>query len=93
MEGYAKVADLMGQHAELSIFRRFRFLNMLNLLYYQAELTELELELQKLDFENRAKQDERRYYAKYCPFLSNPDPKEDNGQWQKMLEVREKLNE
>lgn len=79
MEGYSKVADLMGQHAELGIFRRFQFLNMLNLLYRQAELTELDLELLKLDLENCACQDERRYYAKYWPYLSNPGLEVDNG--------------
>jgi hypothetical protein len=47
MEGYAKVAHLMGTHGEFGIFRRFQTLNMQNLLYLQAEITHLEAELRQ----------------------------------------------
>jgi hypothetical protein len=43
--GYAQLASLMGAHPEVAVFRRFGALNAQNLLYLQAELTHLELEL------------------------------------------------
>lgn len=45
MSGYAKVASLMAHHGEVATFQRFEFLNMLDLLYHQAELVHLEDEL------------------------------------------------
>ncbi|KAK0728798.1 hypothetical protein B0T26DRAFT_748959 [Lasiosphaeria miniovina] len=45
--GYARLASLMGAHPETAIVRRFGSLNTLNLLYLQAELTDLENALQK----------------------------------------------
>jgi hypothetical protein len=46
MDGYAKVALLMSRHNEYGIVRRFGELNFKNLLYLQAELVELEAQLQ-----------------------------------------------
>jgi hypothetical protein len=46
--GYHKVANLMGAYSETAIFRRFGYLNMLNLLYLQAELMELEAKFQTI---------------------------------------------
>jgi hypothetical protein len=43
LEGYPKLADYMGRYNEVAIFRRFRTLNMLNILSLQAELVELEV--------------------------------------------------
>jgi len=48
MDGYAKVAGLMGHHNEIASFRCFGTLGFQNLLYLQAELIELENELQAL---------------------------------------------
>lgn len=93
MEGYSKVANLMGQNLELGIIRRFKNLNMQNLLYLQAELTQLESELRDLEAENGARQDHRRYYAKDWWTLSHPLQEGDDAQWHKMLEVRAKLRE
>ena len=41
-KGYNKLAILMSKNPEVAILRRFGTLNMLNLLYLQAELAELE---------------------------------------------------
>ncbi|KAK8199122.1 uncharacterized protein BKA78DRAFT_290817 [Phyllosticta capitalensis] len=43
--GYPKLAQRMGLKPETAIFRRFAFLNKLNILYLQAELAELEKQL------------------------------------------------
>ncbi|KAL5327905.1 hypothetical protein ACEPPN_005611 [Leptodophora sp. 'Broadleaf-Isolate-01'] len=40
--GYPKLADLMAQYNQAAIFRRFRSLNLFNLMRMQAELVELE---------------------------------------------------
>jgi hypothetical protein len=44
--GYDTLASLMSQAPEIAIFRRFSALNARNLLYFQAELTVLEKQLE-----------------------------------------------
>jgi hypothetical protein len=92
MEGYAKVARLMGSQEEFAILRRFRVLNMQRLLYLQAEITHLEAELEQL-----AKRDtshaEREFYAKDWWSLSQGGTEEDLEQWHKFLELSEKLEQ
>lgn len=63
MQGYAKIADLMGHHSLLAIFRRFGRLNVQNVLYLQAKLTHLEEDLERLVHHD---QDEpgREFYTK-----------------------------
>ncbi len=61
--GYSRLAEYMGQQPQLSIFRRFGTLTNANLLYLQAELTDLERQLefvQKQD--NQSNDDARRRY-------------------------------
>ncbi|KAK4692568.1 hypothetical protein P7C71_g4665, partial [Lecanoromycetidae sp. Uapishka_2] len=45
MEGYAKLSSCMSADYEFAIFRKFGALNLQNLLYYQAELMDLEEDL------------------------------------------------
>jgi hypothetical protein len=45
MSGYKKLAELMTKHSEVATFKRFDFLNTLNILYMQAELVHLEEEV------------------------------------------------
>ena len=47
-QGYQRLARLMGSYSETAIFRRFGHLNMLNLMYMQAELVELESSFQRI---------------------------------------------
>lgn len=47
--GYPKLAEHIGNHPNLASFRRFAALNARNLLYFQAELIELEEELEKVE--------------------------------------------
>ncbi|KAI9662602.1 MAG: hypothetical protein M1821_008769 [Bathelium mastoideum] len=46
--GYPRLAMLMGLLPETAVFRRFGFLNKLNLLYMQAELKSLEEKLKEI---------------------------------------------
>ena len=43
--GFHKLASMMGEQPEYAVLRRFGALNVQNLLYYQAELAELEVKL------------------------------------------------
>lgn len=45
MTGYEKVANFMIDHEEMAVFKRFKFLNILDALYRQAELEHLEVEM------------------------------------------------
>jgi len=47
--GYPKLAEHFGEHPDFASFRRFGALNSRNLLYYQAELLELEEELEGVE--------------------------------------------
>jgi hypothetical protein len=46
LTGYQKIAHLMTKHGEVAMFHRFEFLNTLNILYLQAELADLEQQMQ-----------------------------------------------
>jgi hypothetical protein len=90
MEGYAKVAALMGTHPEFAMLRRFRTLNLQNLLYLQAEITHLEAELVR-----RAEEDVMSGNRPDHPHdwwsLSQGEEFGDARQWETVLEIREKL--
>lgn len=53
MGNYSQLSRLMSDHPELLILRKYTDLNVKNLLYYQAELAHLELELQEVESEDR----------------------------------------
>lgn len=91
MEGYPAIAQVMSNHDELAIFRRFKELNVLNLLYTQAELVHLESELTSLrDLD--ISQPERAAYLRDWWSLAHSEEDEDKEQWQKILEIRQKLD-
>ncbi|KAH6677396.1 hypothetical protein B0J14DRAFT_341472 [Halenospora varia] len=93
MNGYAKIANLMGHHSELAIFRRFGRLNFQNILYLQAKLTHLEKDLERLV---RDDEDEpgREFYSKDWWSLANKTENDcEKQQWEKVLEIRETLEE
>jgi hypothetical protein len=60
MEGYAKLASLMGAYPEVAIVRRFAALNAQNILYLQAELVNLESRLRLVEEEDRNSGDPSR---------------------------------
>ncbi len=90
MEGYAKVAQLMGSQEEFAILRRFRALNMQKLLYQQAEIIHLEAEVNELA-KRDAEHGEREIHAKDWRSSSQGGTEEDLEQWHKFLEINEKL--
>lgn len=98
-EGYTKISNLMGCQDTCAIYRRFRRLNSLNLLYLQAELTHLEEELEILAKRDAA-DPERQFHARDWWSLAHNNDEGDEGydeeaaeQWEKVLEVREKLEQ
>ncbi|KAI1859736.1 hypothetical protein JX265_010185 [Neoarthrinium moseri] len=91
MDGYAKVAKLMATHGEYAILRRFKALNIQNLLYLQAEITHLETELAELAHRDSRHLD-REYHSKDWFSLSRCTSDEDREQWEKFEGLREKLD-
>ncbi|KAI8627655.1 hypothetical protein F5Y19DRAFT_440707, partial [Xylariaceae sp. FL1651] len=92
MEGYAKISQLMGRQDECAMYRRFRKLNAMNLLYLQAELTHLEQDLESLALRDAA-HDDRRFFTRDWWSLSQNEDEEDMEQWEKVLEIRNKLEQ
>lgn len=90
MEGYPAVAQIMSNHDELAIFRRFKELNILNLLYSQAEIIDLEADLAILRAVDGA-QPERAAYNRHWWSLAKSEKDADKEQWRKIEEIRQKL--
>ncbi|KAF2195547.1 hypothetical protein K469DRAFT_616292 [Zopfia rhizophila CBS 207.26] len=90
MEGYAKIAALMGTHPEFAIVRSFRALNIQNMLYLQAEITHLEAQLRRL-VEDDFASGNRPHHAHDWWTLSQRDEVDDASQWEAVLKIREKL--
>ncbi len=94
MEGYAKLAHLMGDgHTDghFLIFQKFESLSAQNLLYLQAELINLKESLDiivKNDFEST--DPGKRLYTGDWEALSSSN---DSSQWDKWLQIRSKLRE
>ena len=99
MEGYARLASLMGAHPEVAILRRFGALNAQNLLYLQAELVALESDLRRFALEDRTSNDpHRKLHSRDWQSLSmSKDDIENNEctgrQWRCALVIRDKLKE
>ena len=99
MEGYAKIASIMGSHPEVAILRRFGALNAQNLLYLQAELVALEQDLRAISAEDSTsnEQDRANYSRDWYTLRQSQNQttgSEDAGkQWQTILLIREKLKE
>lgn len=92
-QGYPRLAALMGTGAAC-ILRRFAALNARNLLYLQAELIELEIELKVLTEDDARSGDPLRcLYSTQATTLRKSEGTLECDQWHKFLEIREKLNE
>lgn len=91
--GYPKLAELMNILPETSVFRRFGTLNSLNLLYLQAELTDIEHKLRRAQVEDHTtKEGFKRLYAKNWYFLQASAQDGDDKQLQLIALAREKLD-
>lgn len=86
MTGYRRVAEFMSTHGEVAILRRFGKLNMLSLLYSQAEITRLEHELNEVASQNPNITSARDWVT----FCNSPED-HDKLQYQLALELQEKL--
>ena len=99
MGNYEGLCDFMGHWPDLNIFRRFGFLQAQNLLFLQAELAHLQLELgviredQSTDDEEHAEKQEksRRDHAEY--WLALLEEGEESDEYNKVVEIRDKLEQ
>lgn len=92
MDGYPKIAHLMGRHPELAILRRFRTLNNQNLLYLQAKLTHLEEEVEELAQKDDADPRGKNYKRDWWSLARSRGNNTNKRQWKKVLQIRKTLN-
>ena len=92
MEGYHKLARLMARDPPLAIFRRFSKLNILNVLYLQAELAELEEDWEKTALRDEESSDGTDIYSRNWFKLATAKG-EKSLCWTKFLVLRAKLDE
>ena len=92
MEGYPAFAEVMSTNDCLGIFRRFSTLNVLNLLYMQAEISDLELELEDTVPEDKeagrdtaSNRERSRYHPSARALRDSVCGEGDNLQWKKCL--------
>ena len=84
----------MCKHPELSLFRCFADLNTKSLLYMQSELIHLEAELLNIELENGRSANPDKVAFQVSLFdLKESVGTENDLQWRKALEIREKLKE
>lgn len=91
--GYPQVATFMGNYPELAMVRRFRGLNARNLLYLQAELIQIEkklLKCEKEDAKDKIDSRKKNYSMNFAWLLQHKD---NNKQYDLILQMREKLKE
>ena len=94
MEGYSKLASLIGAYPDTLIFRRFGALSAQNLLYLQAELVHLEHELRECTLPNERSGDAagKGILSKDWFTLAHSNEGTEL-QWRIMLGIRAKLKE
>jgi hypothetical protein len=97
MGSYPKLSRYISQWPDVAMFRRFSALNAENLLFLQAEISHLEVELRDLRDEENKKQDVKGMTAPVQRnWLELSQPNEDGEyceQWELILKIREKLKE
>ncbi|KAL9111750.1 MAG: hypothetical protein Q9227_003809 [Pyrenula ochraceoflavens] len=94
MQGYSRIAKLMSKNKELACVRRFASLNMQDLLYYQAELVQLEADYHELALARpSAKNPLGALYDQDWWTLSQSHMDSEHKQWKLWLQIREKLKE
>lgn len=94
LDGYLKLSAFQSSFPESAIFRKFGALNLQNLLYLQAELSRLEVELREIAKEDADLGDPQRLrFNKDWLELSQASEEAGNHiQWLKVLEIRETLD-
>ncbi|KAI0206579.1 hypothetical protein F4808DRAFT_454500 [Astrocystis sublimbata] len=92
--GYTRLAEYMGQHSQLAIFRRFGTLTNASLLYLQAEITELEHELKYVQAQDcQSDDDVRKEYERSWYRLSRSASLEEGSEEREQYELIMKLRE
>ena len=94
MEGYSKLANLMGDDrtdGHFFIFQKFESLSAQNLLYLQAEISNLKESLDKIvELDSNSADPEKQLFPQDWEALSAC---RESIQWEKWLEIRGKLKE
>ncbi|KAG0650167.1 hypothetical protein D0Z07_2935 [Hyphodiscus hymeniophilus] len=92
MEGYSKLASLMGNDqtdGHFLIFQKFESLSAQNLLYLQAEIINLKESLDKIaEIDAKSDNPERQLFTQDWEALSTSA---DSIQWEKWIEIRGRL--
>lgn len=93
--GYPGLSELMAHDSGMGMFKRFASPNMRNLLYMQAELLDLEDELENicLDDHNHATRGPYEFNATDLRRSATSSDSEERRQYEKILEIRGKLKE
>jgi len=92
--GYHAVARFLDVDTRIPVIRRFGVLNTQDLLYMQAELVQLERELECISREDAESHDaDRTAYRHSAQALQQSLQRGDDFQWKKVLEIREKLRQ
>ena len=90
---YLKLAELIGNQPGFAVFRRSAALNAKNLLYLQAELAELEIQLNRLEADDQQGENVSHRKFQWQARLLMESAAGADKQWQKVLEIRAKLAE
>ena len=92
--GYPKLAQLMALHPEAAIVRRFGELNMINVLRLQAELQDMEHQLQEVRNEDERSLDKvRESYVKDFRLMRDWSEDGDSLQHDLLLKISDKLKD
>lgn len=88
-KGYDRLAALMARDPGSSIYRSFSKLNAKNLLYLQAEIAYIQIDLQDIIEEDGQSEDKVSFPFSVWDMKNSEDPV----QWEKVLEARKLLKE
>ncbi|KAK4664597.1 uncharacterized protein QC763_512180 [Podospora pseudopauciseta] len=91
-KGYGRLAALLARQDEYAIFRRFKYLNCLSLLYQQAEIIFLQDHLEELAAMDRTHSCRmRQFFDRDWITLAHPGDPESGQQWATMQLIQLKL--
>ena len=94
-QGYPKLAAYMGKHNDVAIFRRFKNLNMLNLMSLQAELIDLEAQYRRACSEDDTNVNDpmAQQYSKIFAALYDSDNTGNHVQLDLLKQIRKTLEQ
>ncbi|KAI1358376.1 hypothetical protein F5Y08DRAFT_333163 [Xylaria arbuscula] len=90
--GYLKLADMIATNPDIAIFRKFRFLSVMNVLPLQSELQDLESQLRDIWQHEHEENDFRRTFRTDFRFIRQ-NLNEDSIQYEILHEIGDKLKE